>query len=95
VGAEHARAPPAATDGVVALGAALAYFTLVRVILRANVDDDVIVTAIGRDVKGMVSPIIYIAGFGLAFVSPYLAYGGYVAVSLMWLVPNRRLAKSA
>jgi uncharacterized membrane protein len=95
VGAEHARALPAATYGVVALGAALAYFSLVRAILRANVDDDVIVTAIGRDVKGMVSPIIYIAGFGLAFVSPYLAYACYVAVSLMWFVPNRRLAKSA
>src|ERR1022692_5252774 len=95
VGAEHARALPAATYGVVALGAALAYFALVRAILRANVDDDVIVTAIGRDVKGMVSPIIYIAGLGLAFVSPYLAYACYVAVSLMWFVPNRRLAKSA
>jgi uncharacterized membrane protein len=95
VGAEHARALPAATYGAVALGAALAYFALVRAILRANVDDKVIVTAIGRDIKGMISPIIYIAGFALAFVSPYLAYACYAAVSLMWLVPNRRLARSA
>ncbi len=69
VGANHARVLPAATYGVVALGAALAYFALVRAILRANVDDDVIVAAIGRDVKGMASPVIYVAGCGLAFAS--------------------------
>ena len=94
-GGNHARALPAATYGVVALGAALAYFALVRAILRANVDDDVIVAAIGRDVKGVASPVIYVAGTGLAFVSPYLAYACYSAVSLKWLVPNRRLATSA
>ena len=42
----------------------------------------------------MVSPIVYVAGFGLAFVSPYLAYACYGAVSLLWFIPDRRLTKS-
>jgi uncharacterized membrane protein len=91
VGTMHDRSLPAATYGVVALGAALAYFVLVRAILRANSEDEVLAAAVGRDVKGTVSPIIYATGIGLAFVSPYLAYVCYVAVSLLWFIPDRRL----
>jgi len=92
VGTAYGRALPAASYGVVALGAALAYFALVRAILRANSDDAGIATAVGKDIKGVISPIVYIVGFGLAFVSPYLAYTCYAAVSLLWFVPDRRLA---
>ena len=59
VGAAHAHALPAATYGVVALGAALAYFALVRSILRANPADTHLAAAVGRDVKGTVSPVLY------------------------------------
>jgi uncharacterized membrane protein len=91
VGTAHGRTLPAATYGVVALGAALAYFALVRAILRANSDDAGIAAAVGKDIKGVISPIVYMVGFGLAFVSPYLAYACYAAVSLLWFVPDRRL----
>ena len=64
-----------------------------RAILRANPDDADIAAAMGKDIKGIVSPIVYIAGFGLAFVSPYLAYACYAAVSLLWFIPDRRLTK--
>jgi uncharacterized membrane protein len=94
VGTAHDRTLPAATYGAIALGAALAYYALVRAILRANPDDADIAAAVGKDIKGMVSPIVYMAGFGLAFVSPYLAYGCYGAVSLLWFIPDRRLTKS-
>ncbi len=93
VGTSHGHALPAATYGAVALAAALAYFALVQSILRANPDDPDIVTAVGRDVKGIVSPVIYAVGIGLAFVSPYLAYACYFLVSLIWLVPDRRLTR--
>jgi uncharacterized membrane protein len=94
VGTAHGRTLPAATYGVIALGAALAYYALVRAILRANPDDADIAAAVGKDIKGMVSAVIYIAGFGLAFVSPYLAYTCYGTVSLLWFIPDRRLTKS-
>jgi uncharacterized membrane protein len=93
VGTTHGRSLPAATYGVVALGAALAYFALVRAILRSNPEDDVLAAAVGRDVKGVISPIVYAIGVALAFVSPYLAYGCYAVVSLLWFVPDRRLSR--
>ena len=95
VGTAHGHALPAATYGAIALAAALAYFALVRSIVRANPDDPGIVAAIGRDVKGIASPVIYAAGIGLAFVSPYLAYACYLAVSVLWFIPDRRLTRNA
>jgi len=94
VGTAHAHPLPAATYGVVALLAAVTYFVLVQAILRANSDDPAIASAVGRDVKGVVSPLIYAVGVGLAAVSPYLSYICYAAVSLMWFIPDRRLTGS-
>jgi uncharacterized membrane protein len=94
VGTVHDRPIPAVTYGVVATGAALAYFALVRAILRANADDARLAGAVGLDVKGIASPVIYLAGCGAAYLSPYLAYGCYALVSLLWFVPDRRLAWS-
>ncbi len=95
VGSAHANALPASAYGVVALGAALAYFALQRSILRANSDHAAILRAVGKDVKGIVSPLIYAGGLALAFVSPYIAYGCYAIVAIMWFVPDRRLTKVA
>ena len=92
VGSNYTRVLPATTYGVVALGSALAFFVLIKSILRANVDDDAIRAAIGKNTKGKISPLIYVLGVALAFVTPYLAYGCYVTVSLVWIIPDRRLA---
>jgi uncharacterized membrane protein len=92
VGGAHADALPASVYGVVALGAALAYFALERLILKANVDHVAIRRAVGKDVKGIVSPLIYAGGVALAFVSPYLAYCCYAIVAIIWFVPDRRLS---
>lgn len=94
VGTAHRSSFPAAVYGAVALGAALAYSALVRAILLANADDPNITAAVGRDLKGNVSLIIYAAGIALAFVSPYLAYACYASVSVIWFIPDRRLARS-
>ncbi len=95
VGTAHDHSLPAATYGAVALASALAYFVLVRSILRANPDDGAMLAAIGKDVKGVVSPVIYATDIGLAFVSPWLAYACYLAVSLIWFIPDRRLTAHA
>ena len=84
---------PASAYGVVGLFSAVMYFILVRAILRANHHDANLTRALGHDLKGVISPIIYAAGIGLAFVSPYLAYACYVLVSLMWIVPDQRLVR--
>jgi TMEM175 potassium channel family protein len=94
VGTAHRNSFPAAVYGLVALGAAFAYSALVRAILLANPNDPDIKAAVGRDLKGNVSLVIYTAGIALAFVSPYLAYACYASVSLIWFIPDRRLARS-
>jgi uncharacterized membrane protein len=90
VGQEHDAHLPASVYGIVALGAAVAYGILVQTIIRANGRDSPVATAIGSDLKGNVSVVLYIAGVGLAWVSPWIAYALYVAVAVVWFVPDRR-----
>jgi hypothetical protein len=51
-------------------------------------------TAVGSDVKGRVSVVIYVAAVAVAFRAPWLACALYVAVAVMWLVPDRRIEKA-
>ena len=81
---------PVAFFGMVGLAAALAYTWLVRALIRANGRDSSLGRAIHADVKGNVSLALYAAGVALAFVSVYLAYACYAAVSVIWLIPDRR-----
>ena len=85
---------PAASFGVVGLAAAGAYWMLVQAIIRANGRDSTVALAIDSDVKGKVSLLLYAAGVGLAFVEPWMAYVLYVAVAVMWLIPDRRFTGS-
>ncbi len=50
-------------------------------------------TVIGSDLKGKLSPVLYMAGIALAFINPWISCGLYVAVALMLLVPDRRIEK--
>ncbi len=84
---------PAATYGGVAAAAGLAYAILVRTLIRANGPDSAVAQAVGSDVKGYASLVLYAAGVVLAFVSPWISYAFYVAVALMWFVPDRRFLR--
>jgi uncharacterized membrane protein len=91
---EYRHALPAAAYGAVALGAGLAYAILVRALIRANGRESAVAKAIGSDLKGYASLVLDAAGVGLAFVSPWISYALYVAVSIMWFVPDRRFTRS-
>jgi uncharacterized membrane protein len=84
---------PTAVYGVVLLMPAIAYHLLVKAIIHQHGEHSVLAKAIGADLKGKISPVLYIAGSALAFVSPWLSMGLYVLVAVMWLVPDRRIAK--
>jgi len=84
---------PAVSYGAVGLGSALAYWVLVRMIIRANGSDSTVARALGSDLKGRLSPALYIAGIGLAFATSVLSYVIYAAVAVMWFIPDRRLAE--
>ena len=88
---ENLRSEPTAAYGIVQLLAAIAYFILLRTILAAHGPDFRLREAIGRDVKGKVSPALYALAIAAAFVYPWIAIGIYVFVALMWLVPDKRI----
>jgi uncharacterized membrane protein len=85
---------PAAAYGINLLAAAVAYYALQRAIIRDQGAGSVLAAAVGRDWKGKASPVMYAIGIGLAYVSPVLAVAMYVAVALIWLVPDRRLERT-
>ena len=92
VGEHYRQTAPAATYGVVGLGSAVAFTFLVRAIIRADGGSSRVAAAIGRDIKGRVSLAAYAAATALAFVTPWIAYALFVAVAVMWFVPDRRLS---
>lgn len=93
---EHHESPwPAVIYGGIALMAAIAYYILVRFIIRANRGTD-IEQAIGSDFKGTISLVIYAAGMALAAiptVGSVLSYLTYACVSVIWFIPDRRLVR--
>jgi uncharacterized membrane protein len=91
---EYRHALPAAAYGTVALAAGIAYAILVRALIRANGRDSAVAQAIGSDIKGYASLVLYAAGVGFAFVSPWISYAFYVAVAVMWFIPDRRFTRS-
>ncbi|HEY5386787.1 MAG TPA: TMEM175 family protein [Thermoleophilia bacterium] len=82
---------PTAVYGVVLLMAAIAYFILQRTIIRSQGEKSLLAEAVGRDLKGKASPILYAIAIAMAFVQPWVAYGIYVLVALMWIIPDRRI----
>jgi TMEM175 potassium channel family protein len=96
VGRYDRSALPASAYGVVAALAGVAYFVLTRAIIWANGGaNSKVARAIGSDVKGVASVVLYLLGVGFAWVTPWIAYGLYVAVSIMWFIPDRRLERPA
>jgi uncharacterized membrane protein len=83
---------PTAVYGIVLLAAAVAYYVLQGTLLRTH-GNDLLAEAIGRDLKGKLSPYLYCLAIVLSLVKPWMGVVVYVAVALMWLVPDRRLER--
>ena len=81
LGENHFAATPAAAYGIVLLAAALAYYGLQTAIIRDQGSRSVVAAAVGRDVKGKLSPLLYVAGIGLSFVSRWPAVAIYAGVA--------------
>ena len=94
MGENHLSPTPTAAYGVVLLMAAIAYYILQRTIIAQQGPDSLLAAAIGRDLKGKISPVVYLSAIPLAFVNPWIANGLYALVALMWLVPDRRIERA-
>ncbi len=84
---------PTGAYGVVLLAAALAYWLLRTVLLRVEGRQSLFAAALGRDLKGKISPLLYCLGIGLSFVNRWLSLAVYVVVALIWIVPDRRVER--
>ena len=91
VGRQYRAHLPASIYGAVALGCGVAYSLLCQAIIRANGADSAVARAIGRDVKGYTSLALYLVGVAAAWVSPWISYACFVAVSVTWFFPDRRI----
>ena len=94
MGENHFAPVPTALYGAVLLAAAIAYVILQQTIIAAQGPDSPLKAAIGGDWKGKASPALYTAGILSSFVWPWVAQICYVAVALIWLVPDRRIERS-
>jgi uncharacterized membrane protein len=92
LGEHELAAVPTAVYGASLLACATAWYIMQAAIIRSQAEESPLRQALGRDVKGKVSPILYLSGIVMSFVLPALAYLIYAAVALMWLVPDRRVA---
>ena len=93
MGRNNFAALPTAVYGVVLLLAAIAYTILEKTIIAAQGPSSRLKEAIGSDAKGYVSLLMYIAAIPLAFTNRWLAYALYVAVVLIWFIPDRRIER--
>ena len=93
MGENHFTSVPTALYGGVLLLAAIAYYILQTTILRQHGRESKLATGLGRDFKGKISPVLYAIAIPLSFLNPWLANAVYVFVALMWLIPDRRLAR--
>ena len=84
---------PTAIYGTALLMPAFAYVFLQWAIVRNEGRQSMLAEALGSDLKGKISPILYIAGIVLAFVNPWISVALYVLVAIIWLVPDRRIAR--
>jgi uncharacterized membrane protein len=82
---------PTAVYGGTLLMPAIAYYLLQKALMRKQGPDSVLAKALGTNIKGKISPMLYVAGIVLAFVSPWLSIAIYALVAIMWLVPDRRI----
>jgi uncharacterized membrane protein len=94
LGENQVAALPTALYGVALLMPAIAYYLLQTAIVRVNGADSSLAQALGADLKGKISPLIYIAGIALAFVNPWFSIALYVLVALIWLIPDRRIERA-
>ena len=94
VGENHLAPLPTAVYGVALLMPAVAYYLLQWALIRRHGEDGVLARAIGRNFKAKLSPVLYLTGIGLAFVAPWISALIYVAVALMWVIPDRNIEKA-
>jgi uncharacterized membrane protein len=91
MGENYVAPLPTALYGVSLLMPAIAYYLLQLAILRKHGPDSLLARALGADLKGKLSPLVYLVAIGTAFVEPWLSIALLALMAVIWLVPDRRI----
>ena len=94
MGENHLASAPTALYGVVLLMAAMAYWILQRQILSSEGPRSLLAVALGPDLKGKISPLLYLLAIAAAFLHPGISVLLYLLGALMWLIPDRRIERA-
>lgn len=93
IGSQHFAAVPMSVYGFLLLMCAVSYFSLQNSIIKLEGKDSALYRAVEKDVKGKISLTLYFLSIPLAFVSPWISGLLYIAVALIWIVPDTRIEK--
>ncbi len=85
---------PMALYGFVLLMAAIAYHILQLQLIKSNSTDSILAKAVGKDLKGKLSPLLYIIGIAFSWISSWISGAIFIFVALIWLIPDRRIEKN-
>ncbi len=91
LGEQGLQSWPVALYGIVLFFSAGSYFLLVRTIICHQGKESALKKALGEDIKGKISVLIYAVSIPLAFIVPIVSCLGYIAVALMWAIPDKRI----
>jgi uncharacterized membrane protein len=91
----HFSPPPTAAYGTVLVLCSISYIVLERSIIKCNGPNSRLARAVGKDTKSKVSLSVYLFAIPLAFVRPSIAIGLYVAIAMIWFIPDRRIESLA
>ena len=93
MGENHFAPVPTAAYGVVLLLAAVAYWVLQGIIIRSQGSESLLARAVGSDIKGKLSPFLYLVAIPAAFVHQAISGALYVAAAIIWLFPDQRIER--
>lgn len=93
MGENHFTQLPVAVYGIILFMNSVAYFILERCLIRANGKESLLARALGSDLKGKISTLLYAVGIGMSFVNTTVSLVLYTVVAIIWLVPDTRIEK--
>ena len=93
MGENHFSTWPVVVYGIILMMAGIAYYILEKALTNNNISNDRLAKAIGNDNKGKLSVIIYAVAIPLSFIHPYIGCILYIAVAMIWLMPDKRIEK--
>ncbi len=91
LGESHFAQKPMALYGFILLMSAIAYHILQVQLIKSHDADYVLAKVVGSDLKGKLSPVLYILGIAFSWLSTWISGGIFIFVALMWLIPDTRI----